>query len=159
MAFFRVFLVSALLALSGAVAMAQVTFGGLNQDSSAPVEISADQLSVDQDNNSAVFTGNVVIGQGALRLAAPKVQVTYLSNGGIGRLLATGGVTLVTATEEAEANQADYSLTDNMIVMSGDVLLKQGNNALSAQTMRVNLSDGTAQLDGRVRTIIQPSGN
>jgi len=157
MSFFKALLVSAALTLGGNTALAQVTFGGVSQDSTAPIEISADQLSVDQDNNRAEFTGNVVIGQGALRLAASRVEVTYLPDGGIGRLLATGGVTLVTGSEEAEAQQADYSLTDRVIILSGDVLLRQGNTVLSAQTLRLDLATGAAQLDGRVRTIIQPT--
>ena len=39
--------------------------------------------------------------------------------------------------------------------MSGNVLLVQGRNALSSDKMSVNLSDGTAQMTGRVKTVLQ----
>jgi len=35
------------------------------------------------------------------------------------------------------------------------VLLTQGPNALTSERMTVNLEDGTAQMTGRVRTVIQ----
>ena len=43
--------------------------------------------------------------------------------------------------------------------MTGDVLLDQGPNALSADRMNIRLEDGTAQMSGRVKTIIQQGGS
>ena len=42
--------------------------------------------------------------------------------------------------------------------MTGNVLLTQGANALSSNNMTVNLTTGTAQMNGRVRTILQNDG-
>jgi len=50
-------------------------------------------------------------------------------------------------------------LTAGTLTMRGDVLLTQGASAISADTMRVNLSTGAAQMDGRVRTIFNQGGN
>jgi lipopolysaccharide export system protein LptA len=135
---------------------AQVAFGGMQQDTSAPVEVSADQLSVNQSDGTALYTGNVVIGQGEMRLAAPRVLVVYGEAAGrIERLEATGGVTLVNGPDAAEAERADYNIDVGTVVMSGNVLLTQGDNALTSQEMTVNLEDGTAQMSGRVRTVLQ----
>ena len=74
-------LLSALFAvLVSTSAMAQgasVAFGTIAQDTSLPVEVSSDELSVDQQTGTAVFTGNVVIGQGDMRLSAQRVMVVY----------------------------------------------------------------------------------
>jgi len=43
--------------------------------------------------------------------------------------------------------------------MSGNVLLTQGASAISADTMRVNLSDGGAQMEGNVKTIFNQGNN
>lgn len=138
----------------------QVAFGAIQQDTSAPVEVTADELAVDQETGAATFTGNVVIGQGDMRLSAPRVLVVYSqSQSGIDRLEATGGVTLVSGPDAAEGQRADYNVADGVIVMSGDVLLAQGQNALSADRMTVNLDDGTARMQGRVRTILQAGNN
>lgn len=141
-------------------AQTNLTLGGLSADPSLPVEITADSLSVDQTTGRAVFSGNVRIGQGDLRLAAAEVLVVYNeSTGNIARLQASGGVTFVTATEAAEAANADYDLDGGLLTLSGDVLLTQGASALSADRMIVNLSDGSARMEGRVRTVFQQGGN
>ncbi len=143
---------------------AQVPFGGLLQDTSLPVVIAADQLSVNQGDGSATFTGNVLIGQGEMRLSASKVRVEYAASEGnvtgrILRLLASGGVTLVNGAEAAEAGEAEYTIDTGIIVLTGGVILTQGQNALSADKMIVNLNSGVATLEGRVRTILQAGGN
>lgn len=139
---------------------AQVPFGAFQHDTAAPVEVTAEQLAVDQSDGTAVFSGNVVVGQGEMRLTAATVRVRYASQGGdaggrIERLEATGGVTLVSGTEAAEAREAVYTIESGVIVMTGDVILTQGQNALSAEKLTVDLEDGTGLLEGGVRTILQ----
>ncbi|WP_299139658.1 LptA/OstA family protein [uncultured Tateyamaria sp.] len=162
MTFFRAIACVALLGLT-TPAIAQgtkVAFGAIQQDTSAPVEVSADELSVDQATGAAIFTGNVVIGQGAMRLSAARVLVIYRQDSqGIQRLEATGGVTLVSGPDAAESQRADYDIDDGVIVMTGDVLMTQGQSALSADRMTVNLDDGTARMQGRVKTILQTGNN
>ena len=145
---------------SAAAQGTSVAFGTIRQDTNAPVELSADQLAVDQDTGTALFTGNVLIGQGEMRLTAAKVLVVYKDgNTGIERLEATGGVTLVSGPDAAEAARADYNIDTGQVVMTGDVLLTQGPNALTSDRMTVNLKDGTALMNGRVKTILQPNSN
>lgn len=134
----------------------QVAFGAVQQNSGLPVEVTADSLSVDQKTGTAIFTGNVVIGQGEMRLSAERVLVVYREEPrGISRLEATGGVTLVSGTDAAESERADYNVDEGTIVMSGNVLLAQGPSAVTADTMTVQLEDGTAQMSGRVKTVLQ----
>ncbi len=136
---------------------AQVAFGNTQQDRNLPVEVTSDNLNVNQNDNTAVFTGNVVIAQGAMRLAAPRVLVVYLADqSGIESLEASGGVTLVSGEDAAEATRADYNISTGMIELQGDVLLVQGANAITGETMLVDTSAGTAQVSGRVKTILQP---
>ena len=155
-------LLTIVMVLSGPAAHAQqVAFGGIRADISAPVEITSDSLSVNQTDGSATFSGNVVIGQGDMRLQAENVRVEYAQGdtSRIQKLHASGGVTLASATEAAEAREAVYEVPSGTIVLSGDVLLTQGSNVMSGQKLTVDLSSGTGQMDGRVRTILQPGGN
>ncbi|MGR3273304.1 lipopolysaccharide transport periplasmic protein LptA [Thalassococcus profundi] len=142
--------------VSAASAQSQVAFGSMAQDTSAPVEVSADSLSVNQSDGTALYTGNVVIGQGDMRLSAPRVLVVYgEQQNRIDRLEATGGVTLVSGDEAAEAERADYNIEAGTVVMRGNVLVTQGPNAITSEEMTVDLDTGTAQLTGRVRTVLQ----
>ncbi len=135
---------------------AQVAFGGTKQDTSAPVEVTAEQLAVNQNEGTALYTGNVIVGQGEMRLAAPRVLVIYAEAAGrIERLEARGGVTLVNGPDAAEADSADYNIDAGTVLMMGNVLVTQGDNALTSEEMTVNLDDGTAQMSGRVRSLLQ----
>lgn len=159
---FRGLILTGLMALAGTAAIAQGTqlaFGSVRADPNLPVEVSADALDVNQQDGSALFKGNVLIGQGEMRLSANSVLVIYTQGGGgIQRLEAVGDVVLVSGPDAAEAERADYSVSNGVIVMTGDVLLTQGNNALTSDKMTVNLVSGTAQMVGRVKTILAPSG-
>ena len=142
-----------------ALAQTNLSLGNITTNGDTPVEITADSLAVDQDTGRAVFSGNVIVVQGDIRIGAGKVEVLSDAEGGaITRLVASDGITFATATEAAEASEADYDLARGILVLTGQVLLTQGKNALSAERMTLNLRDGSAQLDGRVRTIFVPEG-
>jgi len=155
------------LVVFGATANAQTTsipFGIINHDSSQPIEIVADSFTISQNKGQAEFVGNVVVGQAEMRMTAARILVEYDSvqdqkAGKIARMVASGGVTLVSGSEAAEAKNAVYSIKDNMIRLDGDVLLTQGTNALSGQKMTINLSDGSASIEGRVKTIFRTGGS
>jgi len=155
----RLFAIAACFA-SPALAQTNINLGGVRADTSAPVEVAADNLNVDQDTGTAVFSGNVLIGQGDLRLSATTVEVIYDdASGDISRLNASGGVTFVTATEAAEAASAIYNIAAGTLTLSGEVLLTQGSSAISAGQMVINLTTGSAQMSGRVRTTLQQGSN
>ena len=146
----------ALLSAPVAAAAQNLALGGFSADPSAPVEVTSETLTVDQATGAATFTGDVVIGQGDLRLQAGQVEVRYdEASGEIARLLASGGVTLATPTEAAESQDADYDLTAQTLTLTGEVLLTQGASAISADRMVVDLAAGTAQVEGNVRTILR----
>lgn len=140
---------------------AAVSFGGIRSDTSQPVEVTSDQLAVNQTDGTAIFTGNVVVIQGDLRMAAETVRVEYAKDdtSKVERILASGGVTLASATEAAEGNEAVYSVASGEIVMTGDVLLTQNGGTIAGQKLIVDLETGTGRMDGRVKTVLQPKAN
>ena len=149
-----------LLSAGMAAAQTDIALGGIAVDTTAAVEVTADSLSVDQDTGTAVFDGNVMIGQGDLRLTANRVEVVYgTGSSEIAQLNASGAVTFVTANEAAEAQSAVYDITSGFLTLTGDVILTQGASAISAGRMVINVSDGTATMDGRVRTVLQQGNN
>ncbi|MCA8869687.1 MAG: LptA/OstA family protein [Rhodobacteraceae bacterium] len=137
-----------------------VSFGASTHDPKLPVEIVADTFTLNQNKGTAVFDGNVVVGQGDMRLSAGNILVEYgaadsTDAGKISRMIATGGVTLVNGDEAAEADRAIYRLSEGIIVLEGNVLVTQGQSALSGQEFTINLNDGSARFEGRVKTIFQ----
>lgn len=162
----RLLTLAFLLAAAGQLAAqsANISLGTAAFDTGQPVEVSADSLSVDQSTGQAVFDGNVLVVQGDVRMSAGRIMVVYGqdANGaasGIDRLEADGGVTFVTATDAAEANAAVYAVNDGTVTLTGEVLLTQGQNAISGERLVIDLSSGTGRMEGRVRTIFNTGGD
>jgi lipopolysaccharide export system protein LptA len=160
---FRALVLIVALAASAQTSVAQeakIAFGGLKQDTTLPVEVQADQLAVNNADGTAVFTGNVLVGQGEMRLAASEVKVKYAADGkSIDQLLATGGVTISNLADAAEAREAVYTIDSGVVVMTGDVLLTQGASAIAGQKLTIDLKAGTGIMEGRVSTTFVPGGN
>ncbi|MFT4150613.1 MAG: lipopolysaccharide transport periplasmic protein LptA [Paracoccaceae bacterium] len=151
----RLLALSSILALPAAAQ--QVAFGGLKADPSQPVQVNADNLSVNQGDGTAVFTGKVVVVQGDMKLSADTVQVEYAQDQkSIQRLHATGNVILASATDAAQAAEAVYTIGTGEVVMTGNVLLTQGPNTMSGQKLVVNLKTGLGTMGGRVSTTFLP---
>ena len=135
-------------------AQTSLSLGSFSSNPNAPIEMAADKLTISQTDGSARFEGNVMIAQENIKIMAQLVVVTYLESGDIGQLSASGGVTVVTKTESAEAKTADYDLGLQKLVLRGDVLLTQGQSAISSDTMTIDLPTGAAIIEGRVRTTL-----
>lgn len=158
--------IPAFLALSltfAGMALAQgtnVSFGGLKADTTLPVEVTAENLSVNQADGTAVFTGDVLVKQGEMRLQAGEVRVQYDATGkAIDKLFATGGVLMVNATDAAEAAEAIYTIATGEVLMSGGVLMTQGQTAIKGDRLNINLKSGTGRIEGGVTTTFMPGGN
>ncbi len=155
------FVLAIVLGLSQAMAQGtEITFGGIKADTSAPVEVVSDALTVDQVTQRGVFSGNVVVTQGDMRLTAGEVEVEYTEAGdGIERLLARGGVTLTSGLDAAQAAEAAYAIDSGDLVMTGDVVLTQGKAAISGQKLLMNLTTGKGRMEGRVTTTFVPGSD
>jgi lipopolysaccharide export system protein LptA len=139
---------------------AKIAFGALEQDTSLPVEIAADQLSVNNADGTAVFSGNVVVVQGPMTLSAAEVLVKYAADGqSIDQLIASGGVKITNLADSAVGKEAVYSVATGAIELSGDVVLTQGSSSMKGQKLTINLNDGTGVMSGRVTTTFAPGGD
>ena len=132
----------------------QVGFQGLNANKNAPIEIAADSMTLNNATGQAELRGDVVVIQGDLRMQAQAIDIAYTQTGGLNTLKAWGGILLVTAAEEVEAQSATYDVVGERMLLVGDVLMVQGQSAISADRMDIDLATETAQFDGRVRTVL-----
>jgi len=143
-----------------ALAQTAIGFGGVAHDASQPVEVTSDSLSVDQATGNAIFSGNVIVIQGDLRMAAGEVSVFYAEQGGaqqVNEVVATGGVLLTRGDDAAEGDRAEYSVGSGAMVLIGDVLVTQGRTAIAGDRLSIDLTTGNGTVEGRVRTVLQPA--
>ena len=130
-------------------------FGSVVADREKPIEISADQLAINDETGVTEFSGMVEILQGDLSVNADFVQATYTpGSGAIQTLLATGEVILRSGEDEAKADRAEYAVDSDQIIMTGNVFVRQAGNNLSAERAEINLETGAATLSGRVKTVL-----
>ena len=146
---------------------------GGGYDTSLPIEITADRLEVQQEEQIAVFTGNVDAVQGKLNLRADKLVVYYRANAknsnAIRLIEAYGSVFLSSPTEMAQGAKGVYNLDTDTIELTGEVVLTRGENVIRGDRLEMDLatgksrvsgvSAGTSQGSGRVKAIFIPSND
>lgn len=141
--------VAALLALQPA--LGQGSGSSLKgHDSDAPVDVAADRIEVQDRADRAIFSGNVEVRQGNLRLSAARLTVAYANAGGIEikRLEASGGVTLRSPDETARSRYAIYDLDRRLVTMLGAVTLDRGESTVRGGRLVIDLDSGRAVMDG-----------
>jgi lipopolysaccharide export system protein LptA len=121
-------------------------------DTSAPIDVDAARIEIQDAANQAVFSGDVVIRQGKLTLYADSVKVLYTRKSGdpqMQRLDARGNVRLVSPTEKASANVGIYDVDKAIITMTGNVTLDRGGSKLKGERLVLNLVTGQSSFDAR----------
>lgn len=149
--------------LTCAPAMAQ---SGPKLDSDAPIEIASDNLEVLQDQNKAIFTGNVIAKQGTTTMKSSSMTVFYGNAGGaeggkgISRIEASGKVVFVTPEETAQGDTAIYNVATKAIDLVGNVVLTREENILKGSALNYNMTTKRSVLSagstGRVRGLFVP---
>jgi lipopolysaccharide export system protein LptA len=142
---------------------AAISLGVENHDNSAPVEITSENLELDQEAGTASFTGDVIVRQGEMTLSCTRMVVEYGTGTDGSTEIETirmfGGVTFASPSEAAEAETAVYSLANDTLIMSGRVLVTQGGTALSSDKLSYNLASGAGELEGNVKTVLNRAAN
>ena len=128
-------------------------------NTSLPLEIRSKELNIEQNTGRATFSGNVIVTQGNLILTALTLVVEYaLKNSRMTsemeKLTANKDVTIVSETQSAVANKMVYDVMSEKIIMTGDVILKEGLSATSGDRLTINLNTGSRRMEGNVRTLI-----
>ncbi len=149
-----------------ALAMALIPAAGEAQSpvnsSDAPISFGAD--SGEYVGNTVTLRGRAELIQGQNRLRAD--SVSGLSQTGESRIQASGNVYFVTPEQTIRGDRAVYTTADDMIVVTGDVILTQGQNVLTGSRLTYNVRTQTARIEaggqgGRIRGVFYPqnSGN
>ncbi|MSO64208.1 MAG: hypothetical protein EXQ85_00120 [Alphaproteobacteria bacterium] len=122
-------------------------------DRTAPIEITADALQVQQDRRLATFSGNVDARQADWQLQSDRLHVAYAPGGNaaspaISRIEAQGNVRLTSPSQSAQGDEAVYDLEKGTIVMTGVVVLTSGSSTVRGRQLQSNLSSGQSTLGG-----------
>lgn len=145
---------------------------GERADRSKPINVEADQLSVDEAKQVSVFTGNVTLTQGTLTLRADKLVVKQ-SAGGFNSAIAHGNPARFREKLDGQneyiegwAERIEYDGAATKVQLFNNARLKRGQDEVQGDYIaydgktEVFQASGGKEGDGRgrVRAIIQPKG-
>lgn len=128
--------------------------GGNSKD---PIEINSDSLEVFQQENRAIFMGNVVAVQGQMRLKSDKMTVYYhkaaegekkQGQTGIEKIEVDGNVFLSTPEETGSGTKGLYDVDKKEIYLINNVVLTRGQNVLKGDRLTYNLESGKSVITG-----------
>lgn len=156
---------------TAALMLATPAFAQLASNSSAPIDITADEAEVINSQCLAIWRGGAEALQARTRLRADQIRVYSARKGdGCGsteRLEAQGNVYYVTEDRAVRANNATYSSNSETITLSGGVIIVEGRNVARGDRLVVNVDTGAAQMTSnakgrgnpdRVRGVFYPTG-
>jgi lipopolysaccharide export system protein LptA len=150
--------IAVIAALSGRMdARAQIAPGG-----KGPVDVTADQLAVQQQQCLAVWSGSAEALQATSRLRADVLKIynkveagkpapgtpgSGQKCGALDRMEADGSVYYVTPDQVVKGDHAVYTAADTTIVMTGaEVIAAQGKNVITGTRLVINTDTGQANM-------------
>lgn len=121
-------------------------FGGFSSKSNAPINIEADELKVNDNKKTALFSGDVKAEQDGFTLRSKILEVFYYGNAASGangkvKKLSARGKVLITTTDKQSATSewATFDVIKQIIVLGDNVILTQGGNIIKGGQLEINL--------------------
>lgn len=141
-------------------------FGGLAGEAGEQVNVTADDLRIDENESTALFSGNVVIVQGAMELHAPQLLAAYGEGGpsDLQNFRASGGrVDMLFDDQTVEADEAFYDFGQRILTFSGSVVVVNPTGTVNADRLVIDTRAGTSSFSssgggGRVTSTFTPAG-
>jgi len=130
-------------------------------DRNQPIEITAQQLEVLQQQRQSIFIGDVVAKQGEMILHADKLIVFLHKNQDqIERLDAIGGVKVLQLDRIATAEKAVFHQAEEILVLIGNAEVTQGKNIISGDEITLYMKENRTLIKSseksRVKAVIVP---
>jgi lipopolysaccharide export system protein LptA len=115
-----------------------------------PVKITADQFVVDDASRVATFTGKVVVTRQSLTVWAQKVVVDYGAGGpsNINSFVASGGVRIKTADQDATGDRAVYDPRAATLKLTGNVKVVNASGTVAAPDLMIDLRTNSTVFSG-----------
>ncbi len=131
-------------------------------DSKQPVEVTAKQLEVLQEQRRSIFTGDVVVVQGEMTMTAATLNMfLQQEQDEVERLVADGGVRVTYLDRIATSTKAIYYQVDERLVLVGNAVVVQGQNKITGEEITLYLQENRSVIKssktGRVKAVIIPA--
>jgi lipopolysaccharide export system protein LptA len=119
----------------------------LPEDSEQPIRIQANTATLDDRRNTAVYTGDVIITQGSMRLTGNRVTLTTDGDGAVNKIVSVGNPATFVQTPrpgqgpvKARAQTIEYFAADERVVLIDNAHLDQDGNTFTGQYVRYDVT-------------------
>ncbi|MCS6624733.1 hypothetical protein N0B44_17590 [Roseibacterium beibuensis] len=130
--------------------------GAQTTDSRAPIMWTA--VNVEYEGDTLTLIGPAELVQGDRRFRADRIS--GFNQAGDSRLEAVGNVYFVTPDQTIRGDRATYDTAGGVIVVTGDVILTQGENVMTGSRLTYNVETEAARIEGgssgRVQGVFYP---
>jgi lipopolysaccharide export system protein LptA len=161
---------------AAALILAAAATAQVDTKSKAPIDITANEAEVVQSKCTTIWRGAAEAVQAQARLRADTITVYATpkgvdangqqSCGSADRIVADGNVYYVTPQQNARGDHAVYTQPEDQIVITGDVIVVQGNDVARGDKLTLKVSTRDAVMEsnttgpgkaGRVRGVFYPN--
>jgi lipopolysaccharide export system protein LptA len=113
------------------------------------VDIEADRLDVNTKDGTAVFKGRAQATKPDITVKGNTLSLVYdQKSRKVTLLTAEGNVNIVWKDKEATCSKAVYNLVDDVMLMTGDVVITRGQERLTGQKVTVDNKNNTQVVEG-----------
>ncbi|QGM80983.1 lipopolysaccharide transport periplasmic protein LptA [Otariodibacter oris] len=138
----------------------------LKGDTDQPINITSGSQSLDLESNTVIFSDNVLITQGSIKINAAKVTIIR-KEGQREKIEAIGSPAKFEQTMDdgkpanGQANQINYDLGSEFLILTGNAELKQLDSSIKANKITYDVKKqqlkATSGNKSRVTTILIPT--
>lgn len=148
----------------------------LSTDQEQPIEIEADTGELDDAKNINIYTGNVIVTQGSIRITGDRMTVNYTEENDIDTLVMEGNPATYRQLpdnsktyDEAKARRMEYHETKNLVVLIDEAQVTQAQASFSGDRIEYDSALSKVKVTSapvtegqkreRVKIIIPPKKN
>lgn len=119
-----------------------------------PIDITSDNLIIDQINNTATFVGNVDAIQADMHLHSDKMIAYYTNDTqkkdgqawSINKIITLGNVILTNKNQKAYGDKGEYDMATEILELTGRVMLTKDGNILKGNKLVYHLKNGNSKI-------------
>jgi len=145
---------------------------GLSSDKDQPIEVEADTAELDDRKNRSIYTGNVIVTQGSIRMTGDRMTVYHTEDDELDTLIMEGTPATYrqrpddsNVYDEAEARTIEYYEQQNLVILIDEAEARQEDITMSgdrivydtelSQVKAQTETDSTGDSSGRVKVILK----
>lgn len=142
---------------------------GLASDREQPINIEADSAVIDDAKGLAIYSGNVIVTQGSIRINAEKLTLHYTEKQTLEKAVAEGKPVRFKQTPDnkkpdiqAKAMRMEYYAHKDMLNLTNEAMVWQGEDRFTGAIISYDTKNGVIRAErgksesGRVSVTIQP---